>query len=121
KFIREIHYYKSNIVLHTFANEQEHVYRPLIGEGSVLTGVSLQNDWAETHLWTRHWVRESRRAGRPWVVGNDEQGHWGYGVPPDPGCEGFDGTPTDPRRSYGLHEVRKLVLWGNLMAGGAGV
>lgn len=120
-FIRDLHYYPSNIVIHTFTNEHELVYTPLLGEGSVLTGTSLQNEWAETHAWTTKWVRESQRAGRPWVVGSDEQAHWGYGVPPDPGYDGFGGTAPDPRRPYGLHEVRKLVLWGNLMAGGAGV
>lgn len=121
RFIRETHFYESNIVLHTFANEQEYNYTPLLGDSSALSGVSLQNDWSDTHRWTNHWVRESRRAGRPWVVGSDEQGHWGWGVPPDPDYAEFDGTPADPRRPYGIHEVRKLVLWGNLMAGGAGV
>ena len=121
RYLREIHYYPSNVVLHTFANEQEYNYTPLLGEGSTLTGLSLQNDWAETHRWTAYWVQASRAAGQPWVVGSDEQGHWGYGVPPDPGYAGFNGIAPDPRRPYGLHEVRKLVLWGNLMAGGAGV
>lgn len=120
-YIRDTHYWPSHIVLHTFTNEHEFVYGPLLGSGSVLTGVSLQNDWSETHDWTAKWVRESARAGRPWVVTNDEQGHWAYGVPPDPGHAGFDGTAADPRRPYTLHHVRKLTLWGNLMAGGAGV
>ena len=42
-------------------------------------------------------------------------------VPTDAGVEGFDGTVNDYRRRYGLHEIRKLTLWGNLMGGGAGV
>lgn len=121
KFLRETHGYPSNLVVHTFPNEQELVYEPLLGQGSELTGASLQNDWMETHAWTAKWVRESERAGRPWVVSNDEQGNWAFGVPPDPGYAGFNGTVPDRRRGYTLHEVRKLVLWGNLMAGGAGV
>lgn len=121
QFIRDTHYWPSNIVAHTFTNEQEFVYLPLLGQQSVLTGLSLQNDWAESHLWTVKWVRESARAGRPWVVAHDEQGHWAYGVPPDPGFEGFGGIAEDYRRRYGLDEVRKLTLWGNLMGGGAGV
>ena len=121
QFVADTHYYPSNIVLHTFTNEQEFIYDPLLGDGSALTGLSLQNDWSETHEWTVKWVRASARSGRPWVVANDEQGHWAYGVPPDPGYEGFDGVARDPRRSYTLHEVRKLTLWGNLMGGGAGV
>lgn len=121
QFVRETHPYSGNVVLHTFPNEQELVYMPLLGDRSVLTGVSLQNDWSETHARTVKWVRESAKSGRPWVVANDEQGHWAYGVPPDPGYEGFDGTAPDVRRSYTLHEIRKLTLWGNLMGGGAGV
>lgn len=120
-FIRATHYYPSNIVLHTFLNEQELNYTPLLGAKSALTGLSLQNDWTETHRWTVKWVRESAQAGHPWVVANDEQGHWAYGVPPDPGYANFNGTAPDPRRSYSLHEVRKLTLWGNLMGGGAGM
>ncbi|HWL15018.1 MAG TPA: DUF5060 domain-containing protein [Opitutus sp.] len=121
QFIADTHYHPSNIVLHTFTNEQEFVYTPLLGAGSALTGLSLQNDWSETHEWTVKWVRDSAQSGRPWVVANDEQGHWAYGVPPDPGYEGFDGVARDPRRTYTLHEIRKLTLWGNLMGGGAGV
>jgi hypothetical protein len=121
QFIRDTHYWPSNIVAHTFTNEHELVYEPLLGERSALTGLSMQNDWAETHQWTVKWVKESTRSGRPWVVANDEQGNWAYGVPPDPGFAGFDSTAPDPRRPYGMHEVRKLTLWGNLMGGGAGV
>ncbi len=121
QFIRETHYYPSNIVLHTFTNEQELSYVPHLGPDSRLTGLSIQNDWAETHAWVVKWVRESARAGKPWVVANDEQGNWAWGVPPDPGYAGFDGTAPDPHRRYTLHDVRKLVLWGNLMGGGAGV
>ncbi len=121
RFIRDTHYWPSPIVVHTHPNEQERVYEPLLGASSVLTGVSLQNDWSETHGWTVKWLRESARAGRPWVVANDEQGNWARGVPPDPGYAGFDGTVRDPRRPYTLHDIRKLTLWGNLMAGGGGV
>jgi hypothetical protein len=121
QFIRETHYWPSNIVVHTFTHELDRVYEPLLGRHSVLTGASLQNEWAETHQWTLRWVRESARAGRPWVVANDEQGHWAYGVPPDPGYAKFDGTARAPERAYTLNDIRKLVLWGNLMAGGAGV
>jgi hypothetical protein len=67
-------------------------------------------------------VRESARAGRPWVVANDEQGPASHGVPPDPGFEGFDGTVRPERgRPYDLHSIRKHTLWGTLLAGGAGV
>jgi hypothetical protein len=121
QFIREMHYWPSHIVVHTHPNEQEIVYPHLLGAQSAMTGVSMQNEWSDTHAWTVKWIAASAQAGRPWVVANDEQGHFAYGVPPDPGYQGFDGVVRDPRRSYTLHDVRKLTLWGNLMAGGAGV
>ncbi|MCC5021938.1 MAG: hypothetical protein J6386_03640 [Candidatus Synoicihabitans palmerolidicus] len=54
---------------------------------------------------------------------NDEQGPVGMGVPPDPGYKGFDrlATDRDGVSTYTLHDIRKFTLWGNLMAGGAGV
>lgn len=64
-------------------------------------------------------------AGKPWVVANDEQGPASLGVPPDPGYQGFTGAarerdqPDSP--GYTMHDIRKFVLWGNLLAGGAGV
>jgi hypothetical protein len=55
------------------------------------------------------------------VVTNDEQGAAGFGTPPDPGYRGFSGLARDGKLEYSLHDIRKATLWGNLMAGGAGV
>jgi hypothetical protein len=122
KFIHDTDPYKHNIVIHTFPNQQEKVYTPLLGNNSLITGASLQNHWDATHKRTLQWVKESRDAGRPWVVANDEQGNASLGVPPDPGYKGFSGTAKEKGgREYDLHCVRKHTLWGNLMAGGAGV
>ncbi|MCB1121265.1 MAG: hypothetical protein KJT03_06935, partial [Verrucomicrobiae bacterium] len=97
-------------------------YRGLLGHKSVLTGTSLQNPWHQVHKQTLRWVEASKAAGKPWVVANDEQNPAGQGVPPDPGYQGFDGWGTDPEfGKYNLHHIRKYTLWGNLMAGGAGV
>ncbi len=112
--------YQHHRVIHTYPGDQEKVYRPLLGGQSSLTGASLQNAWDDTHRRTLQWIRESAAAGRPWVVASDEQGGADTGVPPDPGYQGYDGksggkviqTPDD---------IRKHTLWGNLMAGGAGV
>lgn len=109
--------YKHNIVLHTYPNQREKVYTPLLGDASDLTGVSLQNDWQQTHQRTLEWVRASAKAGKPWVVANDEQGPADKGAVPDKGYKGFDPAAT----GYSMHDIRKEVLWGNLMAGGAGV
>jgi len=57
---------------------------------------------------TLEWRDESEAAGRKWVVANDEQGGANSGVVPD---------ANDPSHDV----IRKNVLWGNIMAGGAGV
>ncbi|MCP5527163.1 MAG: DUF5060 domain-containing protein [Verrucomicrobiales bacterium] len=120
-YLRRIDPYPRNIVIHTFPDQQDRVYPPLLGEGSALTGASLQNSWNNAHQRTLKWVRESARAGRPWVVANDEQNPANMGVPPDPGYQGHSGEARQGGRTYTLHDIRKLCLWGTLMAGGAGV
>ncbi len=133
KYLHETDPYRHHIVLHTFPPEQEKVYQPLLGDKSLLTGVSLQNSWKAVHQKTLLWLRESAATGRPWVVANDEQNSASLGVPPDPGYKGHDGIAVekDPKgpagegftasKPYTMHDIRKLTLWGNLMAGGAGV
>lgn len=116
-YIDELDPYAHNIVLHTYPRQQNQVYNPLLGNASALTGVSLQNDWKATHRLTLEWRAKSAEAGRPWVVANDEQGSASEGVPPDPGYKGYQANQI----AYDLHDIRKQVLWGNLMAGGAGV
>src|SRR4030043_1735667 len=94
--------YKHNIVLHTYPNEQDKVYTPLLGNNSKLTGVSLQNPWNSVHKLTLKWVKESNAAGRPWVVANDEQNPSLQGVPPDPGFGKYA-----PNKGYDINDVRK--------------
>jgi hypothetical protein len=121
-YIRNCDPYDHNIVLHTFPNQQDKVYPPLLGDQSALTGVSLQNGWSATHRLTLRWINESAKAGRPWVVANDEQNPASHGVPPDPGYQGSDGVVREGKnKPYDLNDIRKATLWGNLMAGGAGV
>ena len=111
-----------HIVVHTFPNEQEKVYPALVGSRSPFTGASLQMSWNAVHERTFRWVRASAQAQKPWVVANDEQGPANLGVPPDPGYAGFAGKDAQGRDvGYTLHDIRKYSLWGNLMAGGAGV
>lgn len=134
RFLHDTDPYRHHIVLHTFPPEQEFVYQPLLGDNSLLTGVSLQNSWKATHQRTLKWLQTSATGGRPWVVANDEQNPASLGVPPDPGYRGHSGiaeekTPTQGKQAegfvasppYTMHDIRKLCLWGNLMAGGAGV
>ncbi len=122
EYIRAVDPYDHHIVIHTFPNQQDKVYTPLLGPESPLTGASLQNHWDVAHQRTLKWIEESEAAGKTWVVANDEQGSANFGVPPDPGFEGFSGVVTEGRgRQYDLHDIRKYTLWGTLMAGGAGV
>lgn len=121
-YIADLDAYDHHIVVHTFPPQHDKVYRPLLGNRSALTGVSLQNsNIYDTHRDTLKWVRESAEARKPWVVAFDESGNAAHGQPPDLGYRGFDGKDNDGKKVYTQHEVRKYTLWGTLMAGGAGV
>jgi hypothetical protein len=109
------------VVVHTYPNEQEKVYGALLGQPEVVRGASLQNAWNRTHQATLRWVTASEAAGVPWVVANDEQGSANTGVPPDAGYQGFGGRTPQGALVQSAHDIRKYTLWGNLMAGGAGV
>ncbi len=113
--------YQHNVVIHTFPPQQDQVYTPLLGEKSHLTGASLQNNWNVTHQRTLKWVTESDKANKPWVVACDEQGGADTGVPPDMGYDGYKGKTHDGHSVQTTDDIRHLTLWGNLMAGGAGV
>jgi hypothetical protein len=120
-YIRATDPYQHHIVIHTFPGQQEKVYTPLLGDKSRLTGVSLQNGWNQTHQRTLKWVAESAKTGRRWVVANDEQGGADTGVPPDLGYAGYDGKAKDGKVVQTADDIRQATLWGNLLAGGAGV
>lgn len=107
--------YRHPIVVHTYPNKQNEVYQPLLGNKSYLTGASVQTGFDEVHKSTLQWVETSERFGRPWVVANDEQGGANRGVTPGSDYPGMEGRPDNHR------EILRHTLWGNLMAGGAGV
>ena len=102
--------YRHNVVLHTHPNQQSSVYTPLLGSASKLSGVSIQTGRSNVHKETMKWVEQSASSNKKWVVANDEQGSAEKGVPHD----AYSGSPDQD-------DVRATVLWGNLMAGGAGV
>jgi len=104
--------YRHNVVLHTYPNAKSTVYTPLLGTASKLTGLSLQTnqeDFSNVFPDTLTWVRNSAGAGVPWVAACDEPGDASHALRPvgDEGNSWIDG--------------RKNALWGNVMAGGAGV
>jgi hypothetical protein len=120
-YIRQVDPYGHHIVVHTFPNQQDKVYRALIGDRSKLTGTSLQNSSLKTtHAQTVKWVNASAEAGKPWVVAFDESGSAAHAQCPDLGYKGYDGRDLQGKMTHTQHDVRKQTLWGNLMGGGAG-
>jgi Domain of unknown function (DUF5060)/Putative collagen-binding domain of a collagenase len=100
--------YAHPIVVHTYPNQYDAVYNPLIGFAN-LEGPSLQmGDMRATHFETIKWLDRSSLSGRPWFVSLDEIG---------PANDGVLTDAEDPEHN----EVRHHALWGNLLAGGAGV
>lgn len=108
QYIRDLDPYDHNIVVHTYPGQKNAVYTPLLGSNSELTGASLQSQASSVFADTRNWVQRSAAAGKAWVCANDEQGNANTGIKPDANDPSHDG-------------VRAEVLWGNLMAGGAGI
>jgi hypothetical protein len=99
--------YKHHIVIHNMNDP----HYDLLGNASKLTGFSLQTskpDFSQVHRRTRDYIDRSVAAGKPWVVACDEPGDATHGLITD---------AEDPTRD----NARKNALWGNIMAGGAGV
>ncbi|MCP4257614.1 MAG: DUF5060 domain-containing protein [Planctomycetes bacterium] len=105
RYIKGLDPYDHPIVCHTFPGRYDEVYTPLLGY-EYFDGPSLQTN--DTHVQTLAWLDRSVSSGRQWFVCLDEIGPAHTGVKPD-------------KDDYEHDEVRKKHLWGNLMAGGAGV
>jgi len=101
--------YNSFIVIHTHSNpELRHEQMSAILGYPDLDGISMQLGWfPNTHEETLKWISLSKESGKNWVTCLDEIGPAHTGVKPD---------ADDPSHD----EIRQLVLWGNLMAGGGG-
>jgi hypothetical protein len=98
--------YHHHMVIH---NGDDHF--DLLGDASELTGFSLQTnkaDFRNVHGQTLTYLQKSAEAGKPWVVACDEPGDATHALITD---------EEDPTRD----NARKNALWGNIMAGGAGV
>jgi len=125
RFIRETDPYGHNVVLHTYPNQQDKVYNPFLGKKDRLIGLSIQNsDVANSHRDALKWVTRSEAAGHPWIVALDEAGNAGSGTPPDPDWPGMKKAVQKSHKKLkipSIDDVRAEVLWGTLMAGGAGV
>lgn len=115
EYFRTLDPYDNHIVVHTYPGSKDQIYSPVSGRSDILTGASLQSGVTSVYKDTLNWVIKSLNAGHPWVVANDEQGDAQTGVAADASYSN-NGSKSDNRDA-----VRKDVLWGNLMAGGAGV
>ncbi|TCI84506.1 carbohydrate-binding protein [Tenacibaculum sp. M341] len=102
-YIKQLDPYNHNIVIHTYPGEKDQRYTPLLGNASDLTGASLQSNQNSIHNDVINWLKKSKNSGKKWVVANDEQGSASQGI------------------RVSDKDVRKKVLWGTLLAGGAGV
>lgn len=110
KYLKTNDPYKNLVVLHTHAHpkDQDLFLYPLLGY-EYLDGPSLQTHHPhDVHNVIVKWIDESKRAGQQWIVCQDEIGPADTGAKPD---------ADDPEHN----DIRAEVLWGNLMAGGAGV
>jgi hypothetical protein len=99
--------YQHPIVIHNGSNHYD-----LLGSASKLTGFSLQlnaADFTDMFSMTKDYIDRSEDAGRPWVVACDEPGDSRLALR----------TDADPGTSH--TDARKNAIWGNVMAGGAGV
>lgn len=109
-YIKQHDPYKNFVALHTHSvpEEQDQILTPLLGF-EYLDGPSVQiHDPELSHAATKKWIDESAKSGRQWVVCVDEIGPADVGAVPDADNPDHD-------------DIRASVLWGNLMAGGAGV
>ena len=107
-FFKGMDAYGHPVVIHTYPNQYDAVYNPLLGYPS-FDGPSLQmSSLGPIHSETVKWIDRSAANGRRWFVSLDEIGPAGTGVKPD-------------ADDFWHDTVRKQALWGNLMAGGAGV
>jgi len=109
-YVAQLDPYSHLRVLHTYPNKKEAVYRPLLGDKSELTGLSLQTSnpaFTQVYDHVKQWVEESTQAGKPWVVSCDEPGDAQHSLITDK----EDPTHDNPRING---------LWGAFMAGGQG-
>ncbi|MDZ4700654.1 MAG: PA14 domain-containing protein [Rhodothermales bacterium] len=115
-YIDALDAYDHPVMAHSFPGtvNYESIYGPLLGHPS-FSGISFQiheggaySGDLKVYNNTKLWYTNADNAGKPWVIMMDECCGWKKGIRP----WGED---------YNVDKVRQEVLWGNLMAGGAGV
>lgn len=109
-YLKQADPYQNTVVIHTHSTikDKDHLLPALLGHNP-LDGLSFQvNKPENVHAELIKWKQASSKAGHEWLIAMDEIGKWDTGVVPDSVDPNHDGT-------------RHQVLWGTLMAGGAGV
>ncbi|MEO1253728.1 MAG: DUF5060 domain-containing protein, partial [Bacteroidota bacterium] len=122
QYIKDIDPYDHNIVIHTYPNQQDQVYGTLLGSSSELTGASIQTsgNLAQVRSSVKKWVGESNANGKKWIVACDEPGSAGLGTGVDAAYPDSQ-LPETRQNGDNRDAIRKEVLWGTMLAGGAGV
>ncbi|MEM6318075.1 MAG: DUF5060 domain-containing protein [Bacteroidota bacterium] len=102
--------YQNFVVIHSHSDyhTRDSLFELLLGFQD-LDGMSMQvNRPKYVHDVTKQWAEKSAENGRQWIMPLDEIGPAWRGVDPD------------DRAVNNQDTIRAWVLWGNLMAGGAG-
>lgn len=108
-WLKTINPYPNFVVVHTHSDNehQDQVLNPLLGFEK-LDGPSMQIAEVEKiHERVLHFINESAKTKKPWVVNMDEIGWSWKGVMPDAFDQQHD-------------TIRHYALWGSMMAGAAG-
>jgi len=107
-YLKALDPYDHPVVVHNHVHLIPETYNPLLGNAD-FNGTSFQiANPADTHTRVLQYLDASVAAGHPWVLNVDEIGHYSTGI-----------TPDGPESNHA--QLRRDVLWGTLMAGGAGV
>jgi hypothetical protein len=109
-YLKSINPYPNFVVVHTHSDKehQDTILNPLLGFEN-LEGPSMQIGKVEDiNNRITHFITESAKTKKPWVVNLDELGPAWKGIMPDEFDQQHD-------------TVRHYALWGSLMAGAGGV
>ncbi|MEO1554385.1 MAG: hypothetical protein AAFR82_10660, partial [Pseudomonadota bacterium] len=122
-YLEQIDPYGHLRVLHTFPNQKDQQYNPLLGNASELTGASIQTsnqNFTDVRSNLTTWISRSSSSGKPWVVALDEPGSASGGVAVDAAYPTGQ-LPEARNQSDNRTQVRGRILWNALTAGSAGV
>lgn len=120
-YIREIDPYRHPIFLRLRLNDARDRYVSFLGDKNAMSGVVLHNSWDNIHREVFRLVDDSREAKHHWVVETRTPETTAMDV------DSEESFREDLRESESIEQgsldenLRRYALWGNLMAGGAGV